>query len=83
MFFFLGFRMSLSKKRQEYRLKHSQGIYEEKWQSCDLRKKLHALGSLGKPKLRNMDHFLKDLIKHQNHFVDLILGCFSPFQVLK
>ena len=62
---------------------HSQGIHEEEWHLCDLRKKFCAYGGIGSPILRKADLFLCKARKYQIHFVNLILGCFSPFQVLK
>ena len=58
---------------------HSQGIHEEEWHLCDLRKKFCAYGGIGSPILRKADLFLCKARKYQIHFVNLILGCFSPF----
>ena len=58
---------------------HSQGIHEEEWHLCDLRKKFCAYGGIGNPILRKADLFLCKARKYQIHFVNLILGCFSPF----
>ena len=62
---------------------HSQGIHEEEWHLCDLRKKFCAYGGIGSPILRKTDLFLCKSRKYQNHFVNLILGYFSPYEVLK
>ena len=59
---------------------HSQGIYEVEWHQCDLR---CAYGGVGSPILRKTDLFLHSSRKYPNHFVDLILGRLSPFQVVK
>ena len=62
---------------------HSQGIHEEEWHLYDLRKELCAYGGIGSPILRKTDLFLCKSRKYQNHFVNLILGYFSPYEVLK
>ena len=62
---------------------HSKGIYEERWHVYDLRKESCADGGLGRPILGKTCYFLGLSSKNQNHFVNLILGCFSPFQVSK
>ena len=63
--------------------KPSYGLYGKWQQIYDMKRESFADGGIGRPKLRNMDHFLCYSIKYQNHFVNLILGCFSPFQVSK
>ena len=62
---------------------HSQGIHEEEWHLCDLRKKFCAYGGIGSPILRKADLFLCKSRKYQIHFVKLILRYFSPYEVLK
>ena len=62
---------------------HSQGIHEEEWHLCDLRKKFCAYGGIGNPILRKADLFLCKARKYQIHFVKLILRYFSPYKVLK
>ena len=62
---------------------HSQGIHEEEWHLCDLRKKFCAYGGIGSPILRKADLFLCKARKYQIHFVKLILRYFSPYKVLK
>ena len=62
---------------------HSQGIHEEEWHLCDLRKKFCAYGGIGSPILRKADLFLCKARKYQIHFVKLILRYFSPYEVLK
>ena len=62
---------------------HSQGTHEEEWHLYDLRKELCAYGGIGSPILRKTDLFLCKSRKYQNHFVNLILGYFSPYEVLK
>ena len=62
---------------------HSQGIHEVEWHQCDLRKELCAYGGIGSPIPRKTDLFLCKSRKYQNHFVNLILGYFSPYEVLK
>ena len=62
---------------------HSQGIHEKEWHLCDLRKKFCAYGGIGSPILRKTDRFSCKSRKYQNHFVNLILGYFSPCEVLK
>ena len=43
---------------------HSQGIHEEEWHLCDLRKKFCAYGGIGSPILRKADLFLCKSIKY-------------------
>ena len=62
---------------------HSQGIHEVEWHQCDLRKELCAYGGIGSPILRKSDLFLYKTRKCQNHFVNLILGYYSPYEVFK
>ena len=62
---------------------HRQGIHEEEWHLCDLRKKFCAYGGIGSHILSKTDLSLRSSSKYPNHIVNLILGCFSPFQVLK
>ena len=63
---------SFSNKQQEHQYKnHSNGIYEEIWHLCDLRKESFAYGAVGKPILRKTDHFSHYFGK-QNHFIKLI-----------
>ena len=62
---------------------HSQGIHEVEWHQCDLRKELCAYGGIGSPILRKTDLFSCKSSENQNHFVFLILGYFSPYEVLK
>ena len=62
---------------------HSQGIHEVEWHQCDLRKELCAYGGIGSPILRKSDLFLCKTRKCQNHFVNLILGYYSPYEVFK
>ena len=62
---------------------HSQGIHEEEWHLCDLRKKFCAYGGIGSPILRKTDLFSYKSRKYQIHFVKLILRYFSPYEVLK
>ena len=59
------------------------GIHEEEWHLYDLRKELCAYGGIGSPILRKTDLFLCKSRENQNHFVFLILGYFSPYEVLK
>ena len=58
---------------------HSQGIHEDKWHQCDLRKKFCAYGGIGSHILSKTDLSLRSSSKYPNHIVNLILGCFSPF----
>ena len=58
---------------------HSQGIHEEEWHLCDLRKKFCAYGGIGSHILSKTDLSLRFSSKYPNHVVNLILGCFSPF----
>ena len=58
---------------------HSQGIHEEEWHLCDLRKKFCAYGGIGSHILSKTDLSLCSSSKYPNHIVNLILGCFSPF----
>ena len=62
---------------------HSLGIHEVEWHQCDLRKELCAYGGIGSSILRKTDFFLCKSSENQNHFVFLILGYFSPHEVLK
>ena len=62
---------------------HSHGIYEVEWHQYDLRKELCAYGGIGSHILRKTDLFLCKSSENQNHFVLLILGYFSPYEVLK
>ena len=62
---------------------HSQGIHEVEWHQCDLRKELCAYGGIGSHILSKTDLFLCKSSENQNHFVFLILGYFSPYEVLK
>ena len=62
---------------------HSQGIHEVEWHQCDLRKELCAYGGIGSHILSKTDLFLCKSNENQNHFVFLILGYFSPYEVLK
>ena len=62
---------------------HSQGIHEVEWHQYDLRKELCAYGGIGSPILRKSDLFLYKTRKCQNHFVNLILGYYSPYGVFK
>ena len=62
---------------------HSQGIHEEEWHLCDLKKEFCAHGGIESPILRKRDRFLCKSRKYQNQFVNLILGYSSPYMVLK
>ena len=62
---------------------HSQGIHEVEWHQCDLRKELCAYGGIGSHILSKTDLFLYKPSENQNHFAFLILGYFSPYEVLK
>ena len=84
--FFLRLKMTvvLSKLTAITLIKnHSQGIHEVEWHHCDLRKNICAYGGIGSPIQRKTDLFLRSSRKYQNYFVNLILGYFSPYEVLK
>ncbi len=62
---------------------HSQGIHEEEWHLCDLRKELCAYGGIGSPILSKTDLLLCKSKENQIYFVFLILGYFSLYEVMK
>ena len=82
--FFLRLKITIIFFKQRTPIKnHSVSIYEKRQHLCDLRKESWAHGAAGRPILKKTDHFSYYSRKKQNHFVKLILGFVTMFQVSK